>query len=392
MALIDSRKKLKEYCLRRLGAPVIMVEIEDEQMENRIDDCIQMFKTFHYDGAEEFNLKKTITQEDVNRGYIQVNELSSVLTIMTSSNADKGNVEIMDDVEWRFMLEYNETPQIGSNSVTDYYITMEHLATMRRILTTDQVFTFNGVTKRLYPLTRPFRANASGNLLPLIDSGDWTANGCTLEPQTAAMPSGDLTGHTITDTSGGTTIMGVEATWPTKWYVRGVYTAECNILAGTYTGKVALVLKDRNGTVIKRKTFTPKNYWTTCRIEGTAKLGHINDITFSIETDAIPADGDTLFFASQAMYRNNFYIMSGYKDVNTDEIASIWDVQWVKDYTTQLFKRQWGNNLKKYDGVQMVGGTTVNGQQIYDEADAEIKELKTELEERYTFPPDMMWG
>ncbi len=389
---IDSRKKLKEYCLRRLGAPVINIEVEDEQVENRIDDCIQMFKTFHYDGAEEFNLKKTITQDDVNNGYISVPELSSVLGIMTTQNKDKGNVEVMDDIEWRFMLEYNETPQIGSNSITDYYITMEHLATMRYVMTTEQMFTFNSVTKRLYVLTRPFNAYASGNLLPNMADGDWTVAGGILTPDTVAMPNGLLTGHTLTDASGGTTKMSVEATWDTTWYVRGTYTGECNLMSGTYNGKVALVLKDRAGTVIKRKVVQPKGYWTPHRIEGTAKDGNINDITFSIETDSISGAGETLFIASEAMYRNNFYIMSGYKDVSTDDFATIWDVQWVKDYTTQLIKRQWGNNLKKYDGVQMVGGTTVNGQAIYDEADTEIKELKDELELRYTFPPDMMIG
>jgi hypothetical protein len=55
-------------------------------------------------------------------------------------------------------------------------------------------------------------------------------------------------------------------------------------------------------------------------------------------------------------------------------------------YTEQLVKRQWGTNLKKYDGMQMPGGITFNGQKIYDEADTEIKRMEAEMIMNYSLP------
>jgi hypothetical protein len=356
-----------------------------------------LVKLFHYDGAIEYNYKKTITFQDLKNGYMDISNMSTVLRVLTSHSADKGNLEVMDDLEWRYMLEYNETPKIGSQFLVDYYITMEHLATMRRLLTPDQVFTFNGTTGRLYLQTQPIRIAASNNLVfefrgNAQDPTRWVAVNGTLTWDDVALPDGDLTGATLTDTSGGTATMSVGATFETTWYVRGMYTWQLNVMAGTYTGRIALVMKDRAGNEIKRKVVQPKDYWTTETMEGTAKDGNINDIVFSIETETIPGAGETFHMGSPTAFRNNFYVINGYKDIDQDEFTSIWDVQWIKDYTTQLFKRQWGENLKKYDQIQMVGGVTVNGQVIFDEADGKITELEEKLELAYTVPPDMMWG
>lgn len=392
MAALDSRKKLKEYCLRRLGYDVHEVEISDPQMEDRIDDCINMFKLFHYDGAIEYNYKKTVTWQDAKNGYIVIDNMSTILKVMTANPSDKSNLEVFDDLEWRYMLEYNETPQIGSQFLVDYHITMEHLSTMRRLLTMDQVFSFNGTTNRLYLLTKPLQPSMSNNLIAEFREGEWTAVNGTLTFDDVALPNGKVTGATLTDASGGTLAMSVHSTWETNWYVRGMYSFQLNIMAGTYTGNIALVMRDRAGTEIKRKVISPKSYWTTETMEGTAKDGHINDIVFSVETVDIPGAGETFFMSRPTTFRNNFYIIQGYKDIDQDEFGSIWDIQWIKDYTTQLFKRQWGENLKKYDQVQMVGGVTVNGQVIFDEADAKVTELEEKLELMYTVPPDMMWG
>ena len=70
----------------------------------------------------------------------------------------------------------------------------------------------------------------------------------------------------------------------------------------------------------------------------------------------------------------------------------IWNDKWLKKYTTALFKRQWGNNMKKYSGIQLLGGTTLNGKEIYDEAIAELDELHDELRLENELPPDMMVG
>jgi hypothetical protein len=64
-----------------------------------------------------------------------------------------------------------------------------------------------------------------------------------------------------------------------------------------------------------------------------------------------------------------------------------WNEHWLKDYATALFKEQWGQNLSKYDGIQMLGGVTLNGRKILEEAKEEIKDLKEELRSTFELPP-----
>ena len=65
---------------------------------------------------------------------------------------------------------------------------------------------------------------------------------------------------------------------------------------------------------------------------------------------------------------------------------------YLKRYTTALFKKQWGANLSKFNGVAMVGGVTLNGQQIYSEALADIEKLEEQIRSTYELNPAMMIG
>lgn len=82
--------------------------------------------------------------------------------------------------------------------------------------------------------------------------------------------------------------------------------------------------------------------------------------------------------------------LSGASDVEVFE--NVWDEQWLKDYATALIKRQWGQNLIKYNGVALVGGTTLNGEQISNEATAEIEMLEAQLMNEWELPIDFYLG
>jgi len=69
-----------------------------------------------------------------------------------------------------------------------------------------------------------------------------------------------------------------------------------------------------------------------------------------------------------------------------------WDETWLKEYATALFKEQWGQNLSKYDGIQMLGGVTLNGRKILEEAKQELQDLKETLRDTYELPPLDMIG
>ena len=87
-----------------------------------------------------------------------------------------------------------------------------------------------------------------------------------------------------------------------------------------------------------------------------------------------------------------YLLVEAYEVIDPEIYTDVWGDRWLALYTEQLIKRQWGTNLKKYDGMQMPGGITFNGQKIYDEADADIKRMEEEMIMNYSLPVMDMVG
>ena len=68
MAKPSTRQGLIDFCLRRLGAPVLEINVDDDQLDDLVDDAIQLFNERHFDGVERMYLKYQITQNDIDRG------------------------------------------------------------------------------------------------------------------------------------------------------------------------------------------------------------------------------------------------------------------------------------------------------------------------------------
>ena len=75
-----------------------------------------------------------------------------------------------------------------------------------------------------------------------------------------------------------------------------------------------------------------------------------------------------------------------------DTYTGMYNDNWLKDYVEALFQQQWGRNLSKYDGIQMLGGVTLNGQQIFQEACDSIEKLEQEIRQSYELNPAMFIG
>lgn len=88
----------------------------------------------------------------------------------------------------------------------------------------------------------------------------------------------------------------------------------------------------------------------------------------------------------------DYVIVEGYESIDPDSYNSVYNDMFLKKYTTALFKKQWGNNLKKFEGVTLPGGVTLNGQQIYNEALEEITKLEEEIQLRFEMPPVFFIG
>jgi hypothetical protein len=88
----------------------------------------------------------------------------------------------------------------------------------------------------------------------------------------------------------------------------------------------------------------------------------------------------------------DYIIIEAFSTLDPDTFTDVYNDGYLKRYTTALIKRQWGVNLKKFEGVQLPGGVTLNGQKIFDEAMEEIKELKDEVRSTYELPVDFFAG
>jgi hypothetical protein len=90
MAIPSSRENLIDYCKRRLGFPVIDINVDDDQVEDRIDDALQFYQDYHYDAIQKIYLKHLVTQTDVNRQYIDMTQASGSATVVSGSSVVSG--------------------------------------------------------------------------------------------------------------------------------------------------------------------------------------------------------------------------------------------------------------------------------------------------------------
>jgi hypothetical protein len=83
MAVPTTRTEFKAYCLRRLGDPVIDINVDDEQVEDRIDDALKYYQDYHFDGTERVLVKHVVTASDKSNGYITLaNSIIGVNSIL----------------------------------------------------------------------------------------------------------------------------------------------------------------------------------------------------------------------------------------------------------------------------------------------------------------------
>jgi hypothetical protein len=88
----------------------------------------------------------------------------------------------------------------------------------------------------------------------------------------------------------------------------------------------------------------------------------------------------------------DYVVAEVYQIIDPDVHLSIWNDMFMKDYTTQLIKQQWGVNMSKFEGMQLPGGVTVSGRQLYEDATAEIEKLEEKLRLEQELPVDFLIG
>ena len=172
MAVPSTKATLKTYCLRALGSGVIDINVSDDQVDDRLDEALQYFAQYHYDGIERMYLKHKITQAELDRGI--TNSTTSVTDKVDSGiSADwlegKGFIPVPDTVvsvvkvfpltdtggggslfDVRYQLRLNDLYDFSSTSVMHYQQTMQHLDFLEHILVGETPIRFNQHQNRLY--------------------------------------------------------------------------------------------------------------------------------------------------------------------------------------------------------------------------------------------------
>lgn len=271
MANPATREELKQYALRTLGKPVIEINADDDQLEDRLDEALQYFSQYHYDGVERTYLKYQVTQTDVDRIKSPAGDTSqtvtknSVSTTWTEQNnyivvpepvlavtrifplSNRGNQNLFDI---RYQLRLNDLYDFASTSIINYDMVLRHLDFLDQILVGMKPIRFQQHDNRLY-----------------IDM-DWE---------------------------------------------------------------------------------------------------------YDLEVD-------------------EYLIIDCYRKLDPTTYTDVFNDQWLKRYTTALFKKQWGANLSKFDGVVMLGGVKLNGEKIFTDAQTDIEKLEKDIRDSFEIAPAFMVG
>ena len=307
---VTTREQLKQYCLRELGKPVLEINVDDTQLEDRIDESLEYWRLYHPDGIEKVYMKHLISASELklttnNAQNFVVPEIVTGLTsgatatcVKETSRTSSGNTPLVKNVTGTFAVgetirgaNSNVTATLGTPAVT------LGAYDKRYIDIPDAVY---GVV-RILPFSQ---ASSSKNLFDL-------------QYQLRLNDLYDLTSTSI-------------------------------IYYKTVMSHLALLDLELNGHPQFR--FNRRQ----------------NKLFLDVNWESDVALGD-------------FIVVECYRALDPAEYSKVWDELWLKHYVTAKFKKQWGTNLKKFSGIQLPGGVTLDGDKLYDEATTEIKELEDEL-------------
>jgi hypothetical protein len=317
---VNSRESLKQYALRALGAPVLEINVDNDQLEDRLDEAVDYWRLYHYDGIEEMYMKQQIRASEMtlttnNAAAFNLGEIVTGLssgakaTVTKDHRTSTGNLLLVRDVKGTFQGgEVVAGATITSSLDSNAPITLREYDN-KYIIIPDHVF---GVTEVLS-----------------IGSASSSRNIFDLQYQLRLNDLYDLTSTSI-------------------------------IYYQTVMNHLSLLDFTLNG----------KDSFRYNRLQDRLYL----DINWK-----------------QNVVLGDFMIIKGYRALDPNQWSKVWDDNWLKDYTIALFKRQWALNIKKFKGIQLPGGVTLDGDSLYQEAVAEISALKQDLTNK-SAPLNFMMG
>ena len=331
-----TRTTFKDYCKRKLGWPVVELNIDDDQVEDCIDDSLQYFQEYHFDATENTFLKHQIS--------------GSTLKLAGAPSGDFSNGEIIT----------------GGTSGVQATVHAYHSA---------------NTTLRYKD--------------PEVKSG---GDGNTFYANTTTTFS---TGETIT----GNTSSATATTHASTATAIGDFDNKYITIAEAIIGVRRIIPFSDNSRT--NSMFSSKYQFALSEMHS---LGSGGLASFEIAQEYLQLINE--MFTGQPTFRYNRHADKLYLDISwgsdvtiddfivveVDKIldpatyADIWGDMFLKRYNTALMKKQWGQNLTKFEGMQLPGGVTMNGRQLYDDATTELETIQTEMSLRYELPVDHLIG
>jgi hypothetical protein len=147
MAVPSTRAEFTENCLRRLGKPVIEINVDEDQVSDRVDEALRYYWDYHFDGAEKIYYKYQVTQQDKDNKYVTMpDNIIGVVNLFDLGNAiGLGNI-----FNIRYQIALNDLYTLTSVSMVPYYMAMQHVQFLEYMLVGKQPLRYNRHMNRLY--------------------------------------------------------------------------------------------------------------------------------------------------------------------------------------------------------------------------------------------------
>jgi len=308
---VTTRSGLKEYALRGLGAPVLEINVDDDQLEDRLDEALEYFTLYHYEGVERIYLKHKITPSELT---ITGSNAESFAKGTTITGASSGATAIVQE-----FLDDQDTDTIRIRDVTGTFEASESVSAGDASATLAAAdFYTAGDTENKY-ITVPDYVYGVTRVIPFTQ-GSSSKGLFDLQYQLRLNDLYDLTSTSLI-------------------YYKSVMS------------HIALLDLELNGYPLYR----------------------FNRMTNQLHIDQ--------YWPTDIMV-DEYVVVEAYRALDPTTWTKIYNEPWLKHYTTALFKKQWGVNLKKFQGIQLPGGVTLDGNALYEEAVAEINQLEDELQNK----------
>jgi hypothetical protein len=331
-----SRATLKDYAKRQLGHPVVELNLDDDQMEDRIDDALEFFQEYHFDATEPTFLKHQITAS----------------TLKLTANV---------------VFTAGETITGGTSGVR---------ATVHEYHSANTTIRYKNPEVKSGGDGNTFYANTTTT----FGNGETITGGTSGASATTASSDanslGDFDNQYISITEN---IIGVKGVIPFYRETEG----NTNMFSVNYQYALNDLYRMGTGAQMSNYVFTQQHLTTINNLFNTMPRFRFNRHTDRLYLDIRWGDDVKI---------DDFIVAECYTITDPSSFSDVYGDMFLKKYVTSLFKKQWGQNLIKFEGMQLPGGVTLNGRQLYDDAVQELDKIEEEVQLKYQLPDDLMIG